>query len=123
MGVIEGYLLNLCRLKRNGMFYLKIKDNYLQHQILRFVTMQNNNRPESLRYCIVVPCVHHTYYKNGERGERRKGKVLRAHRYHSRKHQPLNYLHTTRVRYQRHKQSVLLELLPYDQTSPILICS
>lgn len=65
-----------------------------------------------------VHYVHHKYYKTGS--ERRRGKVLRAHQCHYRKHQPLNYLHTTSVRYQRHKESVLLERLAYDQAAPNL---
>jgi hypothetical protein len=115
MGVIDGHLPYL--------FILKIKDIMfsIRYRDAKPYKTTENNRPESLRYCIVVFSVHHTYYKNVERGERRKGKVLRAHRCHSRKHQPLNYLHTTRVRKQRHIQSVLLERLPCAQTAPILI--
>jgi hypothetical protein len=76
MCVTEGHLPYLFILKRNGIFFLKIKD----------IEMRNHAKQHKIMglkaygtYCGVVPCVYHTYYKNGRvrRATKRKG-VARA---------------------------------------------
>ena len=56
MGVIDGHLPYLFRLKRSGMVYLKIKDIFfsIRYRDAKPYKTTENNRPESLRYCIVV---------------------------------------------------------------------